>query len=191
MRALPVLSVGGLAAFLVIYWLMPYDTAQLQDDRMLSSMPNATPGAPGGRAEGGAREREVQALVGRILNRPLFNPDRRPAAGSAGDGPANLPRLTAVLVSNRGKTAIFAAGADGKPVTLSEGGRVGDYTVRAIGAGQVTVAGPEGMQVVRPTPDGGAPAVEPALAGRPSIRDLLRQGSPPIVLPGLQTPVQR
>lgn len=91
--------------------------------------------------------------VAAILARPLFSPDRRPPPED-GQGRAasstTLPRLAGVLVSPSGKAVFFAGDAGGKPVIVREGGRVGAFTVQVIEAGQVTVTGPEGTQVLRP-----------------------------------------
>jgi hypothetical protein len=65
-------------------------------------------------------------------------------------GPAGLPRLAGVIVGPEGKTVIFAAAGGGAPILAHEGGQVGAYQVQSIGAGEVTVRGPEGVRVLRP-----------------------------------------
>jgi hypothetical protein len=97
-----------------------------------------------------------------ILTRPLFSPDRRPAAGVATGARATsvpgLPRLAGIMVGPFGRSAIFAA--DGtKPIVVQEGGRVAAYTVNSIEATQVRLLGPEGTQVLYPS---FAPAAAPA-----------------------------
>ena len=59
------------------------------------------------------------------------------------------------------RSAIFAAAGTGRPAVVGEGGRVGGYTVQAIEAGQVTLAGPGGSQVLRPAFDARAPGAAP------------------------------
>lgn len=174
MRALALLSVGGLGAVLVATWLNHAQSAHPEDVAL--PRPVSTPSANGPAGPAAVNAAEVQALADRILARPLFNPDRRPGAAAAQPGVADaaLPRLSAVLVSGRGRSVIFAG--PGKPVTLNEGGRIGAYTVQSIGAGQVTLAGPDGARVLRPMPDRAAASV-PAPAA-PSMLDLLRQGAP-------------
>jgi hypothetical protein len=85
------------------------------------------------------------------LARPLFNPDRRPAAPSLADVPTpppnRLPRLTGTLVSPRGKHAVFAVGD--KPAVMGEGSRIDAWTVQEISAGKVTLTGPDGLRVLR------------------------------------------
>jgi len=89
--------------------------------------------------------------VGILLARPLFRPNRRPAAGIANPTDSSLkslPRLTGVVVSPVGKFAIFANAEGGKPVVIGEGGHVGAAVIEAIEAGQVTVRGPDGTVVL-------------------------------------------
>lgn len=98
------------------------------------------------------------------LARPLFSPERRPPMADvvAAAAPAPLPRLTGILISPRGRSAIFAGGA--RPMVVGEGGLVGGFTVRSIEPGQVLLAGPEGLRVVRPSFDAGRPATVPRSA---------------------------
>lgn len=91
--------------------------------------------------------------VNAILARPLFSPDRRPAAAAAvGSATAvsGLPRLSGVLVGPFGRRAIFAADGS-KPMVVGEGGQVSDWTVRVIEAGAVRLMGPGGEQVLHPS----------------------------------------
>jgi hypothetical protein len=107
----------------------------------------------------------LSKLVDKILARPLFSPDRRPPPPAPG-GPAatatvsGLPRLAGVLVGPFGRSAIFAPASGGKPVTAAEGARLGAYTVQSIEIGQVTVQGPNGVQVLHPSFDPNAPRPE-------------------------------
>lgn len=80
-----------------------------------------------------------------LLQRPLFSPSRRPPPSAGAAGIVGLPRLAGVLVAPGDRHAIFAGG-----IVVAEGGAVGRYTVQAIDAGQVTLRGPEGTQVLRP-----------------------------------------
>jgi len=102
-----------------------------------------------------------QDAVVRLLARPLFNDDRRPAVGA----PAMLtslapPRLTGVFVSSQARSAIFAAAGDGKPVVLGVGGSVSAFRVQAIEAGQVTMVGADGStRLLRPSFDPRPPLV--------------------------------
>ena len=87
-----------------------------------------------------------------VLARPLFSPDRRPAAdaaSTAGSSLPGLPRLAGILVGPFGRSAIFAAD-DSKPIVVQEGGRIGAYTVKSIEMAQVRIVGPEGAQVLNP-----------------------------------------
>lgn len=149
--------------------------------------------------------------VATVLARPLFRPDRRPPAapGAAAGKAAELPRLTGIMIDGGGRRAIFAD--DKRPIVASEGDRVGVYMVQAIAPGRVTVYGPEGERVLRPSfdPKSGDPKPGDALApamplpnpardavlqapARPpgaSILDLLlNRGVPAVGVPGLPTP---
>jgi hypothetical protein len=97
--------------------------------------------------------------LGVILARPLFSPDRRPAA-SAARSVSGLPRLTGIVVTGSRKVAIFAA--PGKAIVAEEGLHVGAYDVTAISDSGVTVVGPEGTTVLRPLFDPATPAVAKA-----------------------------
>ncbi len=96
-----------------------------------------------------------QQLVDAILSRPLFVASRRPAATLAAPAapPANLPRLAGIMVDGGRRRVIFAPAEGGRPVVAQEGAQIGAYTVQSIEAGQVTLSGPSGAQVLRPTFD--------------------------------------
>lgn len=96
-----------------------------------------------------------QAWVATMLARPLFAVGRRPTPGPAGiaAAPAALPRLAGVLVNGVDRNAIFAATDGRRPVVAAIGAQVGDWTVQSIEAGQVTLSGPGGTQVLRPSFD--------------------------------------
>jgi hypothetical protein len=217
MSARPLLALGGLATALVVVLALEYHGAHSEDATLppasrrpadIQPRPRAghsDPGPPNsgppnsGLPDSGPADL-TQARVDAILARPLFQPNRRPpASGSAASGPASLPRLSGVLVSGGGRSVIFAAGADGKPVVLAEGGRIGAYVVQSIGAGEAVVLGPEGPRTLRPSfgPSiGGATSPDApgsplgGAAGRPSILDLLRGGAPGAGgVPGLTAPM--
>lgn len=91
--------------------------------------------------------------VNAILTRPLFSPDRKPAAaGSVSSAAAvgALPRLSGILVGPFGRRAIFASEGS-KPMVVGEGGQVSDWTVRVIDTGAVRLTGPGGEQVLHPS----------------------------------------
>ena len=106
-------------------------------------------------------------IAGSITERPLFSPDRRPAARSEPVAAASadpvrkdngLPRLTGVIVGPTGKWAIFA-GADGKSQKTAQGDSIGGFTVRTIAPGLVTLSGSDGIRVLKPVH---APAADAA-----------------------------
>ncbi|HEX2940317.1 MAG TPA: hypothetical protein VHO91_04660 [Rhodopila sp.] len=92
-----------------------------------------------------------KAWVAEILGRPLFSATRRPPEQLAAI--PGLPRLTAIVIDGTRRIAIFAAHPGGKPVTVEVGARIGEFDVRAISHTEVTLAGPEGQIVTRPTFD--------------------------------------
>lgn len=110
-----------------------------------------------------------QTLVATILARPLFASNRRPPAeagtarADAGPG-TGLPRVAGVLVGPSGRSVIFAAEGTEKPMVMAEGDRVAGFVVQSIAPGQVTLLGPGGMRVLRPTFEpAGARSPPPAL----------------------------
>ncbi len=147
------------------------------NDAAVSLTPSSIPALPGARRSMPASPNAAWQAT--ILERPLFNRDRRPVAtpGVAGGQAPGLPRLAAVVVHPTGRTATFVPADGGKPVVAREGTRVGGFTVQAIQAGQVTVLGPDGVRVLRPSFD-----LRPVPAGTAG----LALGAP--AFPGLPTP---
>lgn len=105
-----------------------------------------------------------------ILARPLFNPSRRPVAAAAiADAAMEVPRLAGIVIDRSGRSAIFAAVDHPKPLVLREGGRLGGWSLRAIEASAVTLAGPDGTRVLHlgfakqaaPQPSPQQPALPP------------------------------
>jgi hypothetical protein len=89
--------------------------------------------------------------VNAILSRPLFSVGRRPEAGVTTSDEAGLPRLTGLMVSPMGRVALFARSHAGNVQAIAEGGRIGPYVVESIQPTGVTVLGPRGQQVIRPS----------------------------------------
>ncbi len=190
MNRAALLACTGVAAVLVATLIVEYQATRPEDDN-LPLVPNRSTSAIPARINA-ISGTDMHEEVDTILARPVFAASRRPPPrGSASvSGPTALPRLTAVLVSGRGKTVIFAGGPNGKPVSLGEGGSIGAYVVQSIGVGQATIAGPDGVHVLRPMFDGTAAGATPnsPVAARPSILDLLRQSTPALGGLGLPRP---
>lgn len=159
-------------------------------------LPQALPPPAGKAATAGAAAADpVPAWVASILARPLFNEDRRPVAAevaASGRAAVGLPRLAGVLVTSTGRRAIFAAPEGGRPFTVPEGGRIGAFTVSRIADGAVTVTGPDGVRVLRPSfatgpeaaaiasqpgPQPGADNPAPPSGASPSGLDLIRRST--------------
>jgi hypothetical protein len=99
---------------------------------------------------------QIDGMLRDILARPVFSPDRRPAASNA-RVTNGLSRLTGIVVTGSQKTAIFASPTAGRPVIAEEGGHVGAYEVVEITRAGVTVSGPDGTKVITPIFDLAAP----------------------------------
>lgn len=84
-----------------------------------------------------------------ILARPLFRPDRRPLSAAPVVAATALPRLTAIVMTAAGATAIFD-GDDGKPVIVAAGSDVDGYKVQSIGRDRVELEGAGGRTVLQP-----------------------------------------
>jgi len=101
-----------------------------------------------------------------ILARPLFRPDRRPLSVAPVVVATALPRLSAIVMTAKGATAIFDGG-DGKPVIVAAGGDLDGYKVQSIGRDRVELAGPAGRTVLRP--QFASPAVAAASGAVPFV----------------------
>jgi len=135
-----------LAGALAAAWTMPGDLPAI-----VRPAPVPSRVAPPALPEGAAWERTV-------LARPLFSPTRRPPppeAAGADPAAAAPPRLAGVIIGPDGRRAIFDP-AGGKPTVAAEGARIGGFTVTAIEADRVTVAGEGGTRVLRPVFAGAA-----------------------------------
>jgi hypothetical protein len=145
---------------------------------------------------------QVPRWAATALARPLFDPSRRPpgataATTAAREAPA-VPRLTGVLVSPAGKSAIFTVVGDPHPVVATEGGRVSGFVVRSIGAGEATLVGADGIRVLRPSfdphpqsprPDTSPqPAAQTGIPGLPGPFGVLHPPPGGIAVPGLARP---
>jgi hypothetical protein len=125
-----------------------------------------------------AAEAAPAVLVATTLGRPLFAPSRQPASVPAGAAPvsSDMPRLSGIVHGASTRRAIFQ-GADGKPLSVAEGDIVQGRTVRRIGATEVELVGPAGVETVTPRHD-------PALVAQP----MAVPGMPPAVEPVSMVP---
>jgi hypothetical protein len=125
----------------------------------------AAPGAVAPRAAPAVQAPAVsdngREALATILARPLFNPGRRAAPGAANSGPAAvLPRLSGIVIDASGRSAIFAPADGTKSLVVREGSALGEWSVRSIDHGTVTLVGPVGSRVVHPGPAPTGPAPE-------------------------------
>jgi general secretion pathway protein N len=106
------------------------------------------------------------------LARPLFAASRRPD-GSAAAPDSGLGRLSAIIIAEGSRSAIFAVQGQ-KPHIVAEGGEIGGYRLRRIGPDAVDLTGPSGPLTLHPqfpTP-APAPTVQPLPAAPPSAADI-------------------
>ena len=124
-----------------------------------------------------------------ILDRPLFTAGRRPPAGAAAARPsaAPMPRVAGIIVEGGQRRVIFAASNEkAYPLVLQEGAELNGFKIVSIEAGQVTLQGPNGLRVLRPSFDPNpAPVPAPPQPGLPSLQNLPGlTGIPGLVPPG-------
>jgi hypothetical protein len=95
---------------------------------------------------------QPQVAVSRtaMLDRPLFDPTRRPPPLTAQNppAPAEIPRLTGIMLTPSQKIAVFAP-VTGAPIVVNQNGRFGPFTVLAISGDNVTIKGPAGVTILR------------------------------------------
>ena len=153
----------GLAA-LVLFELF----APLSGGDAAQAPTTARPGAAIATAQGGPTD-----FVAAILARPLFRSDRRPAPGDARNlnagGPSDLPRLTAILLTDEEKRAIFQPTGKERPIVVVEGDTVGNWRVQQIAVDAVTLSGPGGTRRVEPKFSNGPPQGAPFQPSSPAI----------------------
>ena len=162
-RAVRAVSTGMLALAVVLAALVGIIAMEVRAGGIRPLLTPIAATHPGGLARapgaGGAADALSAQEVATMLARPLFTPDRRPAE-AGGDATTGLARLTGVVVTAAGKTAIFAGSVDGRPLVVPEGARIGQYVVASIEADAVTIIGPDGRRVLHPTFDPNQPAVQ-------------------------------
>jgi hypothetical protein len=87
----------------------------------------------------------------KILARPLFTMDRRPANETSGAVASTTPpRLSAIMLSGDDRRVMFDDG--GKPLLVRVGGRAGPYVVQSIAPDRILVLAGDGLHTLRPTP---------------------------------------
>ncbi len=115
------------------------------------------------------------------LDRPLFSPDRHPPSPPAAmlAVPTALPRLSGVMVSGADRSAILVPAEGGKAVVAREGSQVGSLTVKTISAGEVRLAGPDGVTILHPAFDTSlVPPTGPIMRGLPGFPGFAPPGLP-------------
>jgi hypothetical protein len=126
-----------------------------------SGRPETTLAAKADDQKADARSQAAEAAVSlvqaaqRILERPLFDPDRRPppqpaAAPAAAPPKPEFPRLSGTVIGPSGRSAIFTD-SEGHARVVGEGSVIGEFSIRAITPGQVILTSSAGERVLHPT----------------------------------------
>ena len=120
------------------------------------------------------------AWTAAILAFPLFSPDRRPQETvnqtASNTGRAEPPRLSGILITPDGASAIFAGGPAERPVVAGKGTKIGPWEIVDIDARQVRLSGPDGERTLKPRYANGASE---------SLPPVVKPQTPPPLLPPL------
>lgn len=114
---------------------------------------------PAARSGTAAQEPRVARWAATALARPLFSADRRPEQDDKAT--AGLARLTAIVIGNGSRCAIFAAVGQ-KPKIVPEGGEIGGYKLLHITGDSVQLGGTAGTLTLHPKFNVVVPARAPA-----------------------------
>lgn len=158
----PKLSWWVLAAGLAVLTVLAAVVPDAGDPAAIDDRPSAVgPRAVAPTAVPGER---ISAEVAIALTRPLFAPDRRPAATDGLAGPVStdtgIPRLTGIIIDRSGRRAIFApASAEpaGRARLVGLRDQIGTYSVQTIEPNFVVLDGPGGTLRLQPRPATGGP----------------------------------
>jgi hypothetical protein len=187
-------AVGAVCACLAIVIAAEFDWTVAPVAASPAEPPSPSPPA----TDDAAAPPDLDAMIGDILERPLFTASRHPPPGPVAEeresGPA--PRTAPVLTGRLGGTmigpddereAIFAREGE-KPLAVRVGDEIDGYTVHAIEADRVVLTSDFGERTVEPSFGGageGASAVRPAARRNPAIVPP-GPGAPPGLIPGMQ-----
>ncbi|MDB5408906.1 MAG: pilus assembly protein PilZ [Rhodospirillales bacterium] len=92
---------------------------------------------------------------GEVLDRPLFSATRRPEAEAAASGTSQPTpsRLIGIVFSEFKRLAIVEIGQPASIERVTEGGRVGNWTIEQILPDRIIVRNPAGLAEVKPGPN--------------------------------------
>jgi hypothetical protein len=168
MAACFLLGAAGAGAILLATRPAPDDAVEFRVESS-AGRAAAEPPAPADTAVNQAHQWEAA-----ILARPLFNLDRRPfdpAPVAAGENAA-LPRLSGIVITPQGRSAIFTPAGGGKQTVVAEGDSLGSYVVQTISSDEVVLAGPDGSHSLNPTWDPMRPvrgSAPPSVTGQGAV----------------------
>lgn len=142
MRALAVMLA---AAGMSVLASAPAPATDDADDAAAAAAMRALAGRGGGSASGGAAP---LTLYPEVLERPLFSPTRRPAPATTGlAAPAvtpDLPTLRGVMLAKGRRVALLDTGDASNPSRVTEGTRIGAWTVERIEADRIVLRAADG-----------------------------------------------
>lgn len=108
-------------------------------------------------ASASIRPDQTEQLVETVLARPLFSPNRRPPATASGN--SGMPRLSGIVLSPAGRTAIFQPASGKRAIVVGKGETVDGWIVQDIATDAVTLARANEAMTLRPKFDAGQTAV--------------------------------
>jgi len=126
--------------------------------------PQSLGGLPAARRAAAAQEPMVERWATTALARPLFSADRRPQRDDKAT--TGLARLTAIVIADGARRAIFAADGQ-KPRIVPEGGEIGGYKLLHITGDSVQLGGTAGTLTLHPIFHVVAPPRPPARPAPP------------------------
>jgi len=165
-------AIGAILVCIIIVELLP-DSAPPPDPAPVAAPPTSPAVEPDNTSD------DTEDYTATLLDRPLFDPSRKPAnspkpvVDDTNPGPSDLPRLAGIVIAPGTKRATFQNGQEDKPVTLSEGDDIAGWTIDQIALTGVTLTGPRGRQVLRPKYDPNVVPTEPIVPAKPA-----QQGQP-------------
>jgi hypothetical protein len=149
-RLLGSLPLAGCAVFAGILFA-EFETGTRRESSATGVSANTASPVAVPRDKGGQLDEQVAT----VLARPLFNPDRRPAALAKSKSATELGlkslRLAGIITAPGRRFAIFAV-TGGKPLTLPEGQTVSGWQIESITPRQVSLSAFGGMITLQPQP---------------------------------------
>ena len=147
------LSLSAMTVYAVVGW-----SGVVGESATVHRVAFATPSTQAPASQNTSSVPAYDTYVAELLARPLFSSTRRPdqaprLPGSAATV-AGVPRLSGILVNGADRRAIFAGAEQGgrvQSIVAREGDDVGAYRVQSVTFASVTLTGPNGAVVLKPS----------------------------------------